>query len=143
MKLIYSGIDDWNRPTFEVENTGTYVKDINCGNKPMFLCWSNPKNDPNGEADYPFDSEDIELIGYDPDYKELSIQYMFLDRLRSDCEYYLGYGDRSPRYLHEQDERLHIEEMKRIYDLFPDDMKPEWLSLEDIEEYERKMCDGK
>ena len=28
-----------------------------------------------------------------------TFRYQLLDRLRMDCDYYLGYGNRNPRYL--------------------------------------------
>lgn len=68
--------------------------------------------------------------------------YMMLSRLQSDCEYYLGYGNRSERNLWAGSVKGQIKEMKRIWDSLPEDKKPEWLSMEDILEYERKMTDG-
>ena len=53
--------------------------------------------------------------------------YTLLDRLRSDCEYYLGYGG----------EQKQIDKMRELYDLLP--VKPEWLTKEQINEYAEKM----
>lgn len=33
----------------------------------------------------------------------------------------------------------HIEDMKKLYNSFPDERKPEWLSMEEIETYEKEM----
>jgi hypothetical protein len=68
--------------------------------------------------------------------------YMMLGRLQSDCEYYLSYGNRSERQLWAGSVEGQIKEMKRIWHSLPEDKKPEWLSMEDILEYERKMTDG-
>lgn len=64
---------------------------------------------------------------------------MMLGRLESDCKYYLGYGNRNPKHLWAGDEKKQIEEMKRIYNSFTDDKKPEWLTWENILEYEKEM----
>lgn len=66
-------------------------------------------------------------------------KYAMLDRLVSDCKYYLGYGNRCAKYLWAGDEKKHIAEMKKIYNSFTDDKKPEWLIMEQILEYEKQM----
>lgn len=63
--------------------------------------------------------------------------YMMLGRLVSDCEYYLNWGGRSPRVLWAGSEKEQISEMRRIYRLLP--IKPEWLTLDDIANYENQM----
>jgi NAD(P)H-flavin reductase len=60
-----------------------------------------------------------------------------LSRLQSDCEYYLGYGNRTKKHLYYGDEKEHIEEMKKLYEKLP--VKPEWLAFEKILEYEKLM----
>lgn len=66
-----------------------------------------------------------------------SFDYMMLSRLQSDCEYYLNYGNRSERVLPSGNVDEHIKHMKTIWNKL--NVKPEWLSMEDIEEYEKKM----
>ena len=63
--------------------------------------------------------------------------YMMLSRLQSDCDYYLGFGNRNPKVLWAGNEEDHIAEMKKIYNKLPE--KPEWLTMEQIEDYESKM----
>lgn len=63
--------------------------------------------------------------------------YMMLSRLQSDCDYYLGFGNRNPKVLWAGNEEDHIAEMKKIYNELPE--KPEWLTMEQIEDYESKM----
>ena len=64
--------------------------------------------------------------------------YMMLSRLRQDCEYYLGYGNRNAKHsLWAQDEQKQIDKMRELYDLLP--IKPEWLTKEQIDEYAAKM----
>lgn len=71
---------------------------------------------------------------------EDKFNYMMLSRLQSDCEYYLGNGKRSDKYLWAGNEEAQIEEMKRLYNSFEDSKKPQWISMEDIEQYEEQMC---
>ncbi len=66
--------------------------------------------------------------------------YQMLSRLQMDCDYYLGYGGRNPKQLWARNEKKQIEEMKRLWSSLPKDGKPEWLTKENIKEYERLMC---
>lgn len=70
---------------------------------------------------------------------EPNYRYMLLDRLRTDCEYYLGNGNRSANHLWAGDEKRQIESMKIIWNSFPEEDKPEWLTLDQINEYAQKM----
>lgn len=72
---------------------------------------------------------------------EDSFLYRMLSRMQSDCKYYLGYGNRHTKHLWAQDERLQIDLMREIYDFLPE--KPEWITLEEISEYESEMCKTK
>ena len=64
--------------------------------------------------------------------------YMLLDRLKSDCEYYLSYGGiNAKRSLWAQDEQKQIDKMRELYDLLQ--IKPEWISKEQINEYAARM----
>ena len=73
--------------------------------------------------------------------REEEFQYMLLDRMRSDCNYYLGAGGGHPKHLWGVTEKNHIGYMKAIWEHFADDKKPEWLTMEQILDYERKMVD--
>lgn len=65
--------------------------------------------------------------------------YQLLDRLRADCDYYLGNGNRNKRHLWAETEEEQMEYMKFIWNNFLDNEKPEWLTWEQILEYEEKM----
>lgn len=65
--------------------------------------------------------------------------YMLLDRLKSDCEYFLGYGNRCSKNLYYKDVDTHCNEMMRLYDSFSDAEKPEWITRAQIEECRIKM----
>ena len=64
-------------------------------------------------------------------------QYQMLDRVRSDCQYFLGYGNRCEKHLWGKSVEKHIKAMRRIWNELKE--KPVWLSMEQIDEYERKM----
>jgi hypothetical protein len=63
--------------------------------------------------------------------------YMMLNRLQSDCEYFLNWGGGSERVLHQGNIEGQIAEMKKIWNRLR--TKPEWLSMEEISDYENKM----
>lgn len=67
--------------------------------------------------------------------------YMLLDRMRSDCSYYLAYEKNcKPEYNHlwaHHDPKAQIAYMRYLYDFVAE--KPEWLTAEQIDEYERLM----
>lgn len=71
--------------------------------------------------------------------RDKTFRYQLLDRLRSDCEYYLGYGNRYFGHLWGSTEIEHIEYMKALWNSFKEDEKPEWLSFSKILEYEKAM----
>lgn len=63
--------------------------------------------------------------------------YMLLDRLKTDCDYYLGNGNHHPQALWAGDEVEQISKMKEIWNQL--DEKPEWLTMEQIQDYASKM----
>ena len=64
--------------------------------------------------------------------------YRLLDRLRSDCEYFLGAGSRSEKHLWAGGVRAQIAKMRELYDTLPE--KPEWLTKEAIDDYAERMA---
>ena len=70
-----------------------------------------------------------------------SFAYMMLSRMQSDCDYFLGNDGQSrhPKHLWAKNVEEHIDNMKAIWEAFPQDAKPEWLTMEQIEDYERRM----
>ena len=71
--------------------------------------------------------------------KDESFRYMLLSRMQSDCAYYLGNGRLYGPHLWAGNEMDQIEYMKILWNSFPEDQKPEWLSYEDILAYERRL----
>lgn len=66
-----------------------------------------------------------------------NFDYMMLGRLQADCEYFLGHGNRTVSRLWANTIQEHISEMKRLYHVLI--VKPEWISLQDIEQYANQM----
>ena len=69
-----------------------------------------------------------------------SFPYRLLSRMEEDCKYFLGNGNRFVGHLWASEgAETHIRYMKYIWEYLPE--KPEWLSMEDIEAYEKLMID--
>lgn len=99
-----------------------------------------PATEPDGEPCWPITCK-IEILNPFTE-KEKRMRwfrhdYMMLDRMRTDCEYY----DSAEHYnrAHCSTIKQTIESMKEIWKKFPEDLKPEWLSWEKILEYEKKF----
>lgn len=91
-----------------------------------------------------FPRETISQITSAPDPFDLlikpeSFRYRLLSRMQADCEYYLGYGNRYAVHLWTQNEADQIIAMRLLWNSFPNNKKPEWLSLEQINDYATKM----
>lgn len=69
--------------------------------------------------------------------EQANFDYQLLGRLQMDCKYYLGNGGRAKKHLWAQDEVEQIQKMKELYAGLP--VKPEWITLEEIEQYEAAM----
>ncbi|SHN86518.1 MULTISPECIES: LPD11 domain-containing protein [Desulfitobacterium] len=74
------------------------------------------------------------ILDHDDKYR-----YQLLDRMRMDCAYYLGNGQIYENHLWADNEKEQIEYMKAIWNSFPAESKPEWLTYEQILECEEKM----
>lgn len=101
-----------------------------------------PATEPDGEPCWPITCK-IEILNPFTE-KEKRMRwfrhdYMMLDRMRTDCEYY----DSAEHYnrAHCSTIKQTIESMKEIWKKFPEDLKPEWISWEKILEYEKKFTD--
>ena len=65
--------------------------------------------------------------------------YMLLSRMRMDCDYFLGNGQLYGNHLWAGNVVDQIGYMKALRKDFPEDGKPEWLTMEQILDYEKKM----
>ena len=68
-------------------------------------------------------------------------RYMLLDRMRTDCAYFLGNGNRHVKYLWAGNVEDQITCMKMLWNSFKPGDKPEWLTMADIESFEKCMKD--
>ena len=145
LTLIFIGYDDFSNPTYRTED-GTILKDIDDNMEHPYLHTVS--------GNYT-DGEPITAICNIEKYKNLKIvifgreneptkeekfQYMMLSRLKQDCDYYLGNGNRSITSLWAGSEKDQIQEMKTRYNAFTDAKKPAWLTWDDILRYESLMC---
>lgn len=141
MELL--GEDFWSRPVYKCIETGHLYKDITLGseNPDLYSCG----NDFDGEPDSPIKKE-LEIRFKEPVKpvnREDQFNYQLLGRLKSDCDYFLGYGNRNVKHLWADTEEEHIEKMKELYNGFSEDGKPEWLTYEEILQYEKLMVTDK
>lgn len=110
-----------------------FNKVINGGN--IADTFSDKKHDNNLE-----NSPESNLIINAEEKNIYAFDYMLLDRLFLDCKYYLGNGNRQEKHLWAKNTKDQITEMKKIYNSFPQDMKPEWINLDIIDDLEKRMC---
>ncbi len=73
-----------------------------------------------------------------PAFVDHSGDYVLLDRLRADCDYFLGAGGRSEKHLWAGSVYAQIKKMRELYDALPE--KPEWLTAEAIDRYAAQMA---
>ena len=73
-----------------------------------------------------------------PAFADHSGDYVLLDRLRADCDYFLGAGGRSEKHLWAGNVHAQIKKMRELYDALAE--KPEWLTAEAIDRYAAQMA---
>ena len=78
-----------------------------------------------------FTEQEKSLLENNPDYR-------LLGRLRADCEYFLGAGNRAEKHLWAGSVYAQIVKMQELYDALP--QKPEWLTKEMIDDYAERMA---
>lgn len=134
MDYLYN--DNFSNPVYRCIETGTLYKDIgNNHNEPdLYSCG----NEPDGDPCYPI-KRDL-VIKYNSKYtrSNYEFEYMLLSRLKQDCNYYLG-TTRYAGHLWAKDEVGQIAKMKELYNTFPENEKPEWLTWDEILKYEKQM----
>ena len=90
--------------------------------------------------DLQLNQEETAKAGSDelPAFVDHSGDYVLLDRLRADCDYFLGAGGRSEKHLWTGNVHVQIKKMRELYDALPE--KPEWLTAEAIDRYAAQMA---
>ena len=107
---------------------------ISVGNsEPVILSWSKVQRRLAQliHEDHFFTEQEKPTLEQNPDYR-------LLDRLRADCEYFLGAGNRADKHLWAGNVRAQITKMQELYDTLPE--KPEWLTKEAIDDYAERMA---
>lgn len=138
LTMEYIGEDRLSAPVYRDQFGGLW-KDVNLGDFEEPCLYSVSGNDPDGDPYKPIDREFTILKKKVFVSQEKKFLYQMLGRLKTDCEYYLGFGNRNAERLWAKSETGQIEEMKKIWNSFSDDEKPEWLTWEQIEVYEKEM----
>lgn len=142
VKFIGFGGGYADYPCYQDENGRIYF-DLNNGEKELALytgAYRHPEdNDICGEPNESV-KEDVEC---DEPFKRHSRErdYMLLSRLCQDCKYFLGFGNGHERHLYYNNVTEHCDEMKKLYESFAEEDKPEWLNLEQIENYRKEMLE--
>ena len=134
--LEYTGMDDFSCPVYKDQ----FGKDIDLGKGAKPNLYSLSFNHIDGEPSHPIQQE---YTFHPAPYQRSSyeFEYRMLSKLQSDCEYYLGYGNRSPSILCNHSVQNHIARMKELWNGFLTDQKPEWLTWEQLLQYEKVMTE--
>lgn len=114
--LEYTGMDDFSCPVYK-DQFGKLWKDIDLGKEPEPNLYSLSFNHIDGEPSHPIQQE---YTFHPAPYQRSSyeFEYRMLSKLQSDCEYYLGYGNRSPSILCNHSVQNHIARMKELWNGF-------------------------
>lgn len=142
MKVKYVGFGGYiETPCYEDENGKLYF-DENNGKNGLNLYtgayrteWGEICGEPNRRVEEPVECDDP-FVRHPREF-----DYMMLSRYKSDCDYFLGYGNGYEGHLYFKEVNEHCNEMKKLYESFADEDKPEWLTAEQIEEYRVKMIE--
>lgn len=141
--LEYLGDDFFGTPTYK-DKRGNILKDVSCDIGELNL--HTVCGDFDGEPDQPISGIDrymnaeIIILGRENEpSSEEKFNYQMLSRLKMDCDYYLGNGGYSENVLWAKNVEEQIAKMKKIHNSFSENKKPEWLTYEDILDYEKKM----
>ena len=153
MKLKRIGENAWGYMAYQDMETGKFYLDLNYGSSDVLdLHTCSPSDDFDGEPGFPIKRE-YEIVNpvteREKREKQCKFQYMMLSRLQSDCVGFFGRDEDESshmdcRYQNEhfiwgKDIRKLVSEMKRLWDEIPEDLKPEWLTREEIEGFCKRV----
>ena len=141
MKLKYIGFGGnyIKYPCYEDENGNVYF-DINDGKNGLNIC-NGAFKDIIGEIYGEPCSQVKEPIECNEPFvrHERETDYMMLARLRTDCNYFLGNGNGYNGHLYYKDVNTQCNKMLELYNSFKDEDKPQWITVEQIEQYRKDM----
>lgn len=141
--LTYIGEDDFGNEVYK-DKSGKIFKNTEHKHDKMRLCtvYGGFYGEPDTPIEYIESYKDIIIEIKNNEDRNEKFKYRLLSRLQQDCDYYLGNGNRCKRHLWAEDEAEQIAKMKELYNWFDDDKKPEWLTYEDILNYEKNMINS-
>lgn len=87
---------------------------------------------------FPLDAE-FGSCEIDPQNRSEHDRYVLLDRLLSNCRYFLGAGHRSDACLWAGNVQSQAQTMRSLWASLPEDCKPTWTTLEKINQYVEEM----
>ena len=85
------------------------------------------------------ENEKLQATIKDVTSRDEKFRYQLLDRLKQDCNYFLGYGNRHEGSLWAGNAKDHVAVMQALWDSLPE--KPEWLTKEQLADYASKMLE--
>lgn len=142
VKLTYIGENYWGHEAYR-DKKGRYYCVVD-----GLMHTLSPSNDMDGEPECRMPADSYEIVNPMTEKqrleKEHKFDYMMLGRLKSDINAYLNVeGDCRYRNDHFVDAAKTISEMRKYWARIPDEIKPEWLALEQIEEFEKQYESSK
>lgn len=140
MVLKFTGDRDFSGDKLYQNDEGIYFSKDDYND--IIYIGREPDSDPWGSVKTLSKYKDIEFITIGDENLPTEAErrnYMMLSRLKADCDYYLGNGKGYAGHLWAQDEAKQIDEMKKIYNSFSEDKKPEWLTWDQILVYEKEL----
>jgi len=153
-KVQFFKVDDWGRPVFQSLDN----KKVFFGSCEKLFGYSESENEILKTVSVddlvyfgtsfncePMGTEagDLEIVRKTPVEDTVTLtdndkfNYMLLGRMKSDCEYFLGYGERYLGRPEGGSVEAHIKEMRELYAKLP--VPPEWLTPEELNKYEKDM----
>lgn len=155
LKLTRIGENSNGEIVYKDENSGKFYLDINHDTKevPTTLYTCSPADDMDGEAGCPV-KQKFEIVNPFTERelreKEFEFEYMMLSRITQDIQAYIGKtGDATQdkwdcRYKNEkqiwgQSIRKCLDKAKELWQKIPEDIKPQWITWEQILQFEQKL----
>lgn len=154
LRLTRVGVNQLGHVAYKDESTGKFYLDINNGDsdKPdLYDC--HPSDDMDGEPGFPVTRE-YEIINpfseREKREKQYEFQYMMLSRLKMDASAFFGKNAdetqdcmdcryRNEHFIWGRSIKSLVSEMKELWQQIPADIKPEWLTWEQILSYESRI----
>ena len=144
MKVKYIGFGGGyaEYPCYEDENGKIYF-DLNDGKYGLNLHTGAYRHPEDGDiCGEPYDRVTETVVCDEPFVRhQREFDYMMLSRYKMDCNYFLGNGNGYEGHLYFKEVNKHCDEMKKLYESFSDEDKPEWLTAEQIEQYRTDMLE--